>query len=78
MLSIPSLRNSGLNPISSGSPSKAAGIVSWASPTSGVSAATVSSPDSNESRSGALRCASWLTRRVTSRKSDRGSRTSCS
>ena len=43
-----------------------------ASPTSGVSAATVSSPSASASRSGALRWASWLTRRVTSSSSSRG------
>ena len=45
---------------------------------SGVSAATVSSPSANASRSGAFRCASWLTRRATSSSSSRGSRTSWS
>ena len=64
--------------ISSGSPEYGAGSASLASPTSGVSAATVSSPSANANRSGALRWASWPTRRATSTSSGRGSLTSCS
>ena len=44
MLSSPSRRNSGLKPISNGSPWKGTGIASLASPTSGVCAETVSCP----------------------------------
>ena len=64
--------------ISSGSPEYGAGIPSLASPMSGVSAATVSSPSAKARRSGAFRCASWLIRRAISRNSSRGRRTSCS
>jgi hypothetical protein len=53
-------------------------MVSTASPTSGVSAATVSSALEKASFSGALRWASWLTLRVTSNSSERDTRTSCS
>ena len=65
-LSMPSIRYWGLNAISSGSPEKGAGSDSAASPMSGVSAATLSSPSEKANRSGAFRWASWLTRRATS------------
>src|SRR4029077_3863636 len=50
-LSSPSRRNSGLKPISKGSPWKGTGIVSLASPTSGVRADTASSPSRKPRRS---------------------------
>src|SRR3954468_19019660 len=62
-LSRPSRRNSGLNPISNGSPLNGTGSASEASPTSGVCADTVTSPSVNDSRSGAFFCASSETRR---------------
>ena len=64
--SSPSRRNSGLNPISRGSPAYSIGIDSRASPTSCVCAETVSSPSAKRSRSGALRCARTPARRMTS------------
>jgi hypothetical protein len=76
--STPSRRNSGLKPISSGSPANGTGTVSRASPTSGVRAETVSSPSVNASRSGAFFCASSEMRRTTSEISDPASRRSCS
>ena len=78
MASRPSRRNSGLKPISSGSPANGTGSVSRASPTSGVRADTVSSPSVNASRSGAFFCASSEIRRTTSEISPPASRSSCS
>ena len=76
--SSPSRRNSGLNPISSGSPENGTGSDSFASPTSCVCAEIVTSPSANRSRSGELRWAITDTRRTTSRNSSRGSAISCS
>ena len=56
-LSRPSRRNSGLKPISNGSPANGTGSGSLASPTSGVWAETFSSPSVKLSRSGAFFCA---------------------
>ena len=74
----PSRRNSGLKPISNGSPWNGTGTVSRASPTSGVRADTVSSPSAKLSRSGAFFCASSEMRRTTSVISAPPSRSSCS
>src|SRR4051794_475793 len=74
----PSLRNSGLNPISNGSPANGTGIVCDASPTSGVCALTVSSPSAKRRRSGAFFCAMRLMRPTTDRSSSVAIRSSCS
>src|SRR5437763_206636 len=76
--SMPSRRNSGLKPISSGSPANGAGSDSFASPTSCVWAEIFSSPSAKRNRSGELRCAITATRRTTSSSSLRGSVTTCS
>ena len=62
--SSPSRRNSGLNPISSGSPENGTGSDSFASPTSCVCAEIVTSPSANRSRSGEFRWAITAARRV--------------
>jgi len=77
-LSRPAMRNSGLKPISNGSPANGTGSGSLASPTSGVCADTRSSPSLNDSRSGAFFCAMRLMRRTTSSNSSRLIVSSCS